>query len=144
MAGWALAGRLRIDLRQMEERTEAGVKDERRDPVEIIAKVGGIWGQNPARVLEVWMYLAEKAGWDVVRVDDVPLETGDCGVVDVEGLRYRIRQAPRVRTTLMDDSTGHLTRRPIFATAGWVEPMLDEGTHVPRTPDTPAHAWWLA
>jgi hypothetical protein len=120
------------------------VKDERRDPVEIFARAGGVWGQDPARVLEVWMYLAEKAGWDVVRVDGVQLEPGDCGVVDVEALHYRIRQAPRVRTSLVDDSSGHANRRPMFAVAGWAEPLLDDSTYIPRSADTPSHAWWLA
>lgn len=120
------------------------MRDERTDPVEIIARVGGIWGQQPDRVLEVWMYLAQKAGWQVTRIADAVLGEGDCGEVDVEGLRYRIRQAPRVRHSLVDDSGGTVVRRPVFGVAGWAEPVLTAGSHIPRAAGTPEHAWWLA
>lgn len=45
-------------------------------------------------------------------------------MVDVEGLRYLVRQGRRARRTLYDDSGGSLTQRPIFGFAAWAEPVL--------------------
>ncbi|QMU73227.1 hypothetical protein [Streptacidiphilus sp. P02-A3a] len=72
------------------------------------------------------MHLATKAGWDVSRVDDSPvdLDAGECGIVDVEGLQYLVRQGRRVRRTLYDDVGGSPTQRPILGFAAWADPVL--------------------
>lgn len=72
------------------------------------------------------MHLAARAGWDVSRIDDssVDLHAGECGMVDVEGVRYLVCQGRRVRRSLYDDSGGSLTQRPIFGFAAWAEPVL--------------------
>ncbi|MFD8323254.1 hypothetical protein ACFVZ3_04370 [Kitasatospora purpeofusca] len=62
------------------------------------------------RAVEAWMHLAAKAGWQVARAS----ADGDSGTVEVEGLRYRIRLTPRVRTSLADDEGGTLTWRPVL------------------------------
>lgn len=72
--------------------------DGRPDPVQIIAGVGTSWAaEEPERAVQVWMHLAAKAGWDVSRVDEasVDLDAGECGVVDVEGLRYLVRRGAK-------------------------------------------------
>ncbi|WP_327068111.1 hypothetical protein [Kitasatospora sp. NBC_01302] len=101
--------------------------DERPDPVQIIARVGTSFrAAEPERAIEVWVHLAGQAGWQVNRIDGaaVDLDAGECGVVEVEGLRYLVRQDRRVRRTLFDDSGGRLTQRPVFSFAAWAEPVL--------------------
>ncbi|MGV9702016.1 hypothetical protein [Streptomyces sp. NPDC003483] len=108
--------------------------DERPDPVQIIARVGtGFSPEQPERAIQVWMHLAAKAGWDVSRVDEVSvdLDSGECGIVDVEGLRYLVRRGRRVRGTLYDDSGGRLDKRPIFGFAAWAEPVLSADSIIP-------------
>ncbi|MGW4434931.1 hypothetical protein ACWELO_03980 [Streptomyces sp. NPDC004596] len=59
--------------------------DERPDPVQIIPRVGtGFSAEQPERAIQVWMYVAAKAGWDVSRVDEasVDLDAGECGIVE--------------------------------------------------------------
>ncbi|MFD8418490.1 hypothetical protein [Streptomyces sp. NPDC059466] len=100
--------------------------DERPDPVQIIARVGTSFSpEQPERAIQVWMHLAAKAGWDVSRLDEVSvdLDSGECGIVDIEGLRYLVRRGRRVRGTLYDDSGGRLVKRPIFDFAAWAEPV---------------------
>ncbi|MFC4611330.1 hypothetical protein ACFO9E_26565 [Streptomyces maoxianensis] len=67
------------------------------------------------------------------RVQDGSLDTHarNCGVVEVEGLRYRIRLTPRVRTTLVDDAGGWVSKRPAFSHAAWAEPVLEPDGFVP-------------
>ncbi|WP_266941166.1 hypothetical protein [Streptomyces sp. NBC_01408] len=79
------------------------------------------------------MYLATKAGWTVSVAPDAALDVdaGDCGVVEVEGLRCRIHLTPRVRTTLVDDVGGRMSQRPAFAHAAWVDPLLEPDNFVP-------------
>lgn len=83
--------------------------DDRADPAQIIARVGNFADRE--RALEVWMYLATKAGWTVTAAPDAVLDAdaGDCGVIEMEGLRYRVRLTPRVRTTLVDDAGGRMS-----------------------------------
>ncbi|WP_329615857.1 hypothetical protein OG244_24570 [Streptomyces brevispora] len=75
------------------------------------------------RAFEVWIYLANKAGWDVTEIFEE-----SCGEeskpILIEGVRYQIRYGLRVRSMLADDSTGHLTHRPVLSYAAWVEPDL--------------------
>ncbi|MCX5192277.1 hypothetical protein [Streptomyces sp. NBC_00268] len=101
--------------------------DVRPDPVQIVAKVGSSFmAADPERAFEVWVYLASKAGWQVSPVEDVSvdLSAGECGVVEIEGLRYLVRQSRRVRRTLVDDVTGGPAERPVFGFAAWAEPVL--------------------
>lgn len=70
--------------------------DNRTDPIEIIARVSEQDGKQ--RAFEVWLYKADKEGWSVaVESTSVEAPGDECGVVDIEGLRYRIRHARRVR-----------------------------------------------
>ncbi|MFF9984633.1 hypothetical protein [Streptomyces erythrochromogenes] len=105
--------------------------DDRADPAQIIARVGNFAPRE--RALEVWMYLATKAGWTASVVPDAVLDAGagDCGVVEVEGLRYRIRLTPRVRTTLVDDAGRRMSQRPVFTHAAWADPLLEPDNVVP-------------
>ncbi len=108
--------------------------DERPDPIQIIAKVGSSWAaEEPERAIQVWMHLAGKASWEVSRVEvaSVDHDAGECGIVDVEGLRYLVRQSRRVRRTLVDDAGGKLTKRPVFGFAAWVEPVLSPDSVIP-------------
>ncbi len=71
----------------------------RPDPVQIIARVGtGSSAEQPERAIQRCMYLAAKAGWDVCLVGEasVDLDTGECRIVEVEGLRYLMRQGRRM------------------------------------------------
>ncbi|MFZ3498071.1 hypothetical protein ACODT5_33435 [Streptomyces sp. 5.8] len=97
--------------------------ENRTDPVEIIARVGGV---DPRRALEVWIHLASRAGWNVTEAvgDDVPSAPTECGVVDIEGLRYRVHVAPRVRHLLMEVVDGQMVQRPILNAAAWAEPVV--------------------
>lgn len=81
------------------------------------------------------MYLAAKDGWTWSLTAGAVLDAdaGDCGVVEVEGLSYRIRLTPRVRTTLVDDAGGRMSKRPVFRHPAWADPVLE--------PDSVAH--WL-
>ncbi|WP_159425052.1 hypothetical protein [Streptomyces sp. TLI_053] len=102
---------------------------QRIDPVEIIARVGGVRPDvgGSERAFDVWVHLARKAGWDVI--DDPGYSAADkgtaCGIVSLEGLKYRIHYGLHVRQDMADDSTGHLTWRPVLAHAAWAEPILD-------------------
>jgi len=108
--------------------------DERLDPIQIIAKVGTSWAaEKPERAIQVWIHLAGKAGWEVSRVEGTPVDhdAGECGIVDVEGLRYLVRQSRRVRRILVDDAGGKVTQRPIFGFAAWAEPVLSPDSVLP-------------
>jgi hypothetical protein len=101
----------------------------RPDPIEIIARVGGV---NPdpggrRRAFEVWSASATKAGWSVetIAMADNDAPGNECGVVLIEGLEYKILYGRRVRRMLLDDSTGSVVERPTFAFAAWAEPVLD-------------------
>ncbi|QGZ51664.1 hypothetical protein GPZ77_27720 [Streptomyces sp. QHH-9511] len=97
--------------------------EDRTDPVEIIARVGGT---DPQRALEVWAHLAIRAGWNVTPVADAgpPSAPTECGVVEVEGLRYRVHVGPRVRHLLMEVVDGQMTQRAILNAAAWAEPEV--------------------
>lgn len=99
--------------------------DSRTDPVEIIARVGGVARYpDDERALGVWMHLAAKAGWQVEELADFDAGQGACGAVDVEGLRYVIRLGPRVRQLLCDVVDGQMVQRDVFAIAAWAEPVV--------------------
>jgi hypothetical protein len=69
--------------------------DTRTDPIEIIARVSKRDGQE--RAFEVWVHKAAKAGWSV-HVESTWFDRPgpECGVVKIEGLRYRIQHAERI------------------------------------------------
>jgi hypothetical protein len=111
----------------------------RTDPVEIIARVDEHDGRQ--RAFDVWVHKAKKAGWSV----SVESVAGDrpgteCGVVDIEGLRYRIHHGKRVRQPVAIVPPGrHLIAAAVrlttgrsedvvwtweFTHAAWAEPIL--------------------
>ncbi|MGR6322002.1 hypothetical protein Q2K19_15655 [Micromonospora soli] len=115
--------------------------DNRTDPIEIIARVAERDGKQ--RAFEVWRYKAEKQGWSVTVQSSSVDEPGDeCGVVDVEGLPYRIRHAPRVRQRVEIVPAGrHLIAAAVewslgrsedlawywrFDHAAWAEPVIED------------------
>ncbi|MEU8165508.1 hypothetical protein AB0B97_03235 [Micromonospora sp. NPDC049004] len=115
--------------------------DNRTDPIEIIARVSENDGKQ--RAFEVWLYKAQKEGWPVTVDSTAVDQPGDgCGVVDIEGLKYRIRHAKRVRQRVAivpagrhliaaaanlttGDSDG-ITWTWEFGHAAWAEPMIEE------------------
>jgi hypothetical protein len=130
------------------------VRDDRVDPVEILARVGGVSAENPERAYQVWVHKARKAGWTVVEEPGYHDATEGtlCGTVSIEGLRYRVHYGLRVRSMLVElteSSTAHVIeqavavvggapvrRFPIFAHAAWVEPDLGgEAGESPRQTD---------
>ncbi|TYC06666.1 hypothetical protein FXF53_02780 [Micromonospora sp. WP24] len=115
--------------------------DDRTDPVEIIARVAEDHGKQ--RAFEVWLHKVGKAGWSVVVESTSVDEPGDeCGIVDVEGLRYRIRHAKRVRIPVAIVPPGqHLIAAAVkmttsgldgvtwtweFDHAAWAEPIIED------------------
>jgi hypothetical protein len=120
---------------------QAPARRMRTDPVEIVAHVSEQDGQQ--RALEVWLYKAAKAGWSVtVESSSLDQPGEESAVVDVEGLKYRIRHPKRIRTTVTIVPTGQFgletallatgksdgrTRSyPDFTHAAWAEPILEE------------------
>ncbi|MCI3272557.1 hypothetical protein [Streptomyces cylindrosporus] len=100
--------------------------DRRVDPVEIIARVGGV---NPdfggkSRAFEVWIHLANKAGWEVssIQADTERAET-TCGTLAIEGISYRVHYGPRVRRSLIDETGIQVKIRDVLAYAAWAEPI---------------------
>jgi hypothetical protein len=87
----------------------------RVDPVEILAKVSEENGKQ--RAFEVWQHKATKAGWPVtVESASVEQPGPECGIVEIEGLRYTIRHEPRVRQRVAGAWE--------FTHAAWAEPVL--------------------
>ncbi|MDN3295927.1 hypothetical protein QWM81_18085 [Streptomyces ficellus] len=92
------------------------------DPVQILARVGDtdpdVGGNEEA--YQEWVYLARKAGWEVVESPGFqePRDGGpECGLVEIEGLAYRIHYGLRARLDMTDgDST-------VLAYAAWAEPV---------------------
>ncbi|MEU8330584.1 hypothetical protein [Micromonospora sp. NPDC048839] len=115
--------------------------DNRTDPVLIIAGVSESDGKQ--RALEVWLYKATKEGWSVTVESTSVDEPGDqCAVVHIEGLKYRIRHAKRVRQHVtivpagqhlvdaavnlrMGESNG-VTQTWEFGHAAWAEPIVED------------------
>ncbi|MFG3690772.1 hypothetical protein [Micromonospora sp. NPDC047740] len=115
--------------------------DNRTDPVEIIARVDERDGKQ--RAFEVWLYKAHKEGWSVT-VESTSLDQPgeECGVVDIECLKYRIRHAKRVRGRVAIVPPGqHLIAATVkltmgesdgvswtseFMHAAWAEPIIED------------------
>ncbi|MEV7032542.1 hypothetical protein AB0N99_20240 [Streptomyces sp. NPDC093272] len=103
--------------------------DKRTDPVEIIARVGGVTPYSDReRAFGTWVYLASKAGWQVTEAEGFAGDgdRGEIGAVDVEGVRYVIRLGPRVRRQFYDVVDGHMAKRDVLAFAAWAEPVVTE------------------
>jgi len=115
--------------------------DGRTDPVEIIARVAEDHGKQ--RAFDVWCHKASKEGWSVTVESASPNQPGDeCGVVDIEGLKYRIHHAKRVRQRVGIVPVGqHLIMAALdvaqgeaddiswtweFEHAAWAEPILED------------------
>ncbi|GIJ43654.1 hypothetical protein Val02_05400 [Virgisporangium aliadipatigenens] len=113
--------------------------DERADPVEILARVGRF--DSRERAFDVWVHKARKAGWSVeVRATTFDVPGTGCGVVDIEGLPYRVHHGPRVRHLVGIVEPGkHLIASAVDATLGradgtvfrwefgyaaWAEPVI--------------------
>lgn len=113
--------------------------DQRPDPVEIIARVSERDGRQ--RAPDVWVHKATRAGWTVVVESTSADEPGpSCGIVDIEGLRYRILHDKRVRQRVATVPPAHhpieavaklTTGEPVdgltwawqFVHAAWAEPL---------------------
>jgi hypothetical protein len=93
----------------------------RVDPVQILIRVGDTdpdMGGNEEAYQE-WVYLAREAGWEVDESPGFqePRDGGtECGLVEIEGLAYRIHYGPRARLDLADGET-------VLAYAAWAEPV---------------------
>ncbi|MET9430899.1 hypothetical protein [Streptomyces sp. NPDC003036] len=96
----------------------------RLDPVEIVVRVGDTdpdTGGNEEAYQE-WVYRAREAGWDVTESTGFrePRDGGtECGLVDVEGLAYRVHYGLRVRVDLGEGA-------PVLGYAAWAEPVPDD------------------
>ncbi|MEU4622089.1 hypothetical protein AB0G04_19255 [Actinoplanes sp. NPDC023801] len=113
--------------------------DQRPDPIQIIVRPSELVAKHQEQVFGAWVHRARKAGWRVDALDgDVDWLAGECGVVDVEGLRYLVRVGLRGRSRVMGVPDGHIgahvadvvlgTRsfvsEPTFALTAWAEPVL--------------------
>ena len=101
----------------------------RRDPVEILARVGDvvIGAGGAGRAFEVWVHLVRKEGWEVEVIDNEDEWTpgSACGKVSIEGLEYTVYYGLRCRSRGLDDRTIPPTWRPVLNFAAWAEPNLD-------------------
>ncbi len=104
--------------------------DERTDPIETVARVGGVLPfTDRERALGVWTHRATKTGWQITPIRgpdpaDQADQAGVCGVVDVEGIHYVIHLGPRARRALVEVVDGRMTSRPVLGFAAWAEPVL--------------------
>ncbi|MEY9860054.1 putative cupin superfamily protein [Catenulispora sp. GAS73] len=113
--------------------------DERPDPIQIVARPSSAIAQDQKQAFGIWIPLAGKADWQVDALDEaVAWSAGECGVVDVEGLRYLIRAGLRSRSKAVivpgdhvgvhvsDLVTGRRSfpAKPVFASTVWAEPLL--------------------
>jgi hypothetical protein len=115
--------------------------DTRPDPVQIFAGVRERDGKQ--RAFDVWVHKTLKAGWSVTVESNCVDEPGTaCGVVDVEGLRYRVHHGKRLRlrsgtvtadrhaaAAVADLSRGEaagISWGWVFTHAAWAEPILTD------------------
>jgi len=116
--------------------------DTRTDPVQILARVSEEHGRQ--RAFDVWVDKATKAGWAVTVESTCADQPGTalCGVVEIEGLRYRVFHAKRVRVEVAVVPRGkHLIAAALdmlqgqaagvtwiseFRHAAWAEPIVDD------------------
>ncbi|MBT2392582.1 hypothetical protein J7E87_24915 [Streptomyces sp. ISL-1] len=113
--------------------------EERLDPVQIIALPSDNVTEDQVQALGVWMHYARKAGWHVEGLSDsVDRSAGECGVVEIEGLRYLVRVGPRGRGRAIIAPDEHIgacvadavlnrravTSHSVFVSTVWAEPIL--------------------
>lgn len=113
--------------------------EERVDPIQIIARPDRGLAKDQVQAMGVWMHYARKAGWQVEELaEPVDWSAGECGVVDIEGLRYLVRVGLRGRGRAIvapDEHIGAfvadvvLNRRAmpshaVFVLTVWAEPIL--------------------
>jgi hypothetical protein len=94
------------------------MREDRFDPVEILARVGGFKPEDPERAYQVWVDKARKAGWTVL--EEPGYQAGGhgtlCGLVAIEGLAYRVHYGLRVRSTmteLLNPGSAHLIQQAL-------------------------------
>lgn len=114
--------------------------EERLDPVPIIARPSRAVAEDQEQVFGLWMHVARKAGWQVKPTHEpVNWSAGECGVVDIEGLRYLIRVGDRSRGRAAQAPDGHVGTYvaeavvqgrtvffPVFVLTSWAEPIQPE------------------
>lgn len=113
--------------------------EERPDPVQIIARPDEWIAEDRTQALGLWTHLARKAGWQVEPVDEpVDWPAGECGLVDIEGLRYMVRVGLRSRgraiaapdehvgafAAALVTRGGPVTTFPVLQPTLWAEPVL--------------------
>ncbi|MGW0605986.1 hypothetical protein [Streptomyces sp. NPDC002644] len=114
--------------------------DHRPDPIQIITRPSESVARDRVQTLGAWMEAARRAGWEVDQVDEpVDWPAGECGLVDIEGLRYLLRVGLRGRTRAVLLPAPHGGRavaelaagdtrtasRPALQLTTWAEPLLD-------------------
>jgi hypothetical protein len=119
--------------------------EQRPDPIQIITRPSASVARDRIQVLGAWMDAARHAGWRVESLDEpVDWPAGECGLVDIEGLRYLLRVGLRGRTRAMllpaahashsaaEPPTGDLATgdpatasHPVLQLTTWAEPLLD-------------------
>ncbi|MER5480399.1 hypothetical protein ABT026_26020 [Streptomyces sp. NPDC002734] len=123
--------------------------EHRPDPIQIITRPSTSVAQDRIQALGAWMDAARHAGWRVDPLDEpVDWPAGECGLVDIEGLRYLLRVGLRGRTRAMLLPAAHADRavarplagdtasatRPVLQLTTWAEPLLDAELQRRRPP----------
>jgi hypothetical protein len=125
--------------------------EHRPDPIQIITRPSVSVAQDRIQALGAWIDAARHAGWRVDPLDEpVDWPAGECGLVDIEGLRYLLRVGMRGRTRAMLLPAAHADRaapqagpaatgptadgcgnasRPVLQLTTWAEPLLDTGPY---------------
>ncbi|MGW6742984.1 hypothetical protein ACWGDX_20050 [Streptomyces sp. NPDC055025] len=109
------------------------------DPVQIITRPSQAVASDREQVLGFWIHTARKAGWQVEQVGEpTDWSAGECGVVEIEGLRYLIRVGPRSRGRAINVPDRHVgafvantvvqnqpvASYPVFTLTAWAEPIV--------------------
>ncbi|WP_151770450.1 hypothetical protein [Streptomyces abyssomicinicus] len=116
--------------------------EHRPDPIQIITRPSTSVAEDRIQALGAWVHAARRAGWRVDPVDQpVDWPAGECGLVDIEGLRYLLRIGLRGRTRAVLLPAGQagpgtaglpaqdraIASRPVLQLTTWAEPVLAEG-----------------
>jgi hypothetical protein len=121
--------------------------EHRPDPIQIITRPSTSVAEDRIQALGAWVHVARRAGWQVDPLDEpVDWPAGECGLVDIEGLRYLLRIGLRGRTRAVLLPAGHaeqghaeravaapvpadqvVASRPVLQLTTWAEPVLAEG-----------------
>jgi hypothetical protein len=114
--------------------------EHRPDPIQIITRPSVSVAEDRVQAVGAWVHAARRAGWQVEPLDEpVDRDAGECGLVEVEGLRYRLRTGLRGRTRAVLLPAGHTgaaavpasdggvpASRPVLQLTTWAEPVLAE------------------